>query len=304
MLSAEICGSDGGEVLESFAPTKFSLRVLAEGPPRPGANPCLDWSRDGTLYVAENAPDGTSGIVAWDVARGTARTVALNLPAPRLHFLAAGSGDLLLLGYSPTTDKPGQAGIVKKGFLQPAFPSGPAVFGALASERVFLGDWRSAVCLTTEGKRLWRLKGKSLNLGATGTVVTLDRKKLALYDPLTYDPRKTWSLPNKSGVPYAVRRRALVIEEQTLTAVFADHVIERRLSRGADPIASPSLRHVVQVAKDDAMPVIDVRTGETVTIALPPALTQMRTLGVSWSPSGRRLALAAGTGELYLLEGE
>src|SRR5207247_586603 len=65
VLEAEEHGVDGGEVLESFAPRSFELRVLDSGPPRAGANPRLAWRRDGReLYVAEQAPDETAGIIA------------------------------------------------------------------------------------------------------------------------------------------------------------------------------------------------------------------------------------------------
>jgi hypothetical protein len=306
VLSAEECGADGGEVLESFAPTKFTLRVLAEGPPRPGASPCLDWSRDGTLYVGESAPDGTSGIVAWDVTRGKARAVALDLPAARLLFIVAGPGETLLVAYRPRNERPWFA-LVKKGSLQPPLdPSFYSCDGAFFSGRVMLGNGRKVVCFDGEGKRVWRLKGNKLHLGPTGTVAALDGEKLALLEPLSKEPRNTWSVPNKEGLPVAVRRRALVLEVgRTLTAVFADHIIRRVLPLPFRSIPSPSLRHVVQLA--DRMPVIDFRTGETQSVSLPPALADMRSHapgGASWSPSGRRLALAAWTGELYLLEGE
>ena len=301
MLSAEICGSDGGEVLESFAPTKFSLRVLAEGPPRPGANPCLDWSRDGTLYVAESAPDGTSGVVAWDVVRERARAVALNISASKVEFLVAGSGEPLLLGYRPAYDRPTQVAFVKRGFLQPALePSFSSKRAAFWPDRVFLCDRRSVLSRASDGDGVWKLRGRQVDLGATGTVAILDRKKLALFDPLAKTARKTWDIPNKHGSVTAVRRRALVQDEPTIIAVFDDHVIERSL----DPlhsVPSPSLRHVAQFTSPTSFVLTEVRTGEAQTIPCPPDIVEVN---MSWSPSGRRLALAAATGELYLLEGE
>jgi hypothetical protein len=323
VLSAEQCGADGGEVLESFAPTKFTLRVLAEGPARPGAVPRLDWSRDGKLYVAEHAPDGTSGIVAWDVARGRAHAVALNLPLARIEFLVAGSGEPLLLGYG---DKDRiQAAFVKKGFLQPSLdPSFDPSAAALWPDRVFLCDGQTVVCRTEDDERIWKLRArKTMSLGTMGNVVTLDRKTLALYDPLAKEPRKTWGFANKRGTPYAVRRRALVVEGRCLAGVFSDHVVEREVRDSASrPFPSPSLRHLVHMGSNDSLLVTDMRTGETETIELPPAFHEASRLrrwipdrpsrpgelvehfSVSWSPSGRKVALAAVTGELYLLEGE
>ncbi len=302
MLTAEELGADGGEVLESFAPTSFTVRALDTGPAREGASPSLAWGRSGkTLFVCECAPDETSGVVAWNVESLRARPVALNLPVAG-DLLAAGIGDTFLLGFpDPNAGQPTVA-LVQRGHLQPQLEAEITVdAAALLGEHVLVVQSRLITARTFRGAVRWSMVGTGITLGDTGSFVMRERDRLEFYDPFVNSPRRVISVPDRPMDVHVVRRRALLRDARSLVMVGED-LLERVLDSRAGHVAavSPSARQAAFLGRRDASPlIVDLRTGQDWAFEVGPPINACR-----WSPSGRRLAVACGGGQLFLLEGQ
>jgi hypothetical protein len=307
VLEAEELGVDGGEVLESFAPTKFEMRTLDASPPRPGAYPRLAWSRDGrTLHVAENAPDRTSGIVSWDVARGRARTVAVNLAARYLSLLVVEGDERVLLGFRDlANDGRPTVAFVKRGLLQPPLVSDHAVArAALGAGRVMTSDGTTVRAFNPPARKpVWEIGGDQAALDLIGTVATANGRRIAAFEPFGRKPRRTYRLPDNDARIHIARRR-IVARSKPKTVVFAgDEVIEWRSSAAswdARATFAPSARHVALEGTEARVSIVDIRTADEARFELGSDPVGVE---VAWSPSGRTLAVAKSTGELFLLEG-
>lgn len=309
VLEAEECGSDGGEVLESFAPSSFTIRSLDAGPSRPGAHPKLAWSPDGgELYVAEHAPDGTAGIVAWNLepglARPRARAIALNLPARHVLGLVVDRTGRVLLSFRDRGEP--TIAFVERGFLQPPFVTDHPVFeAALAHGHVFTSDRETVRAFAPGTKKLaWEVAARQVALDPTGTVATFDGARVELRDPLARAPRRSYPIADTQARLHVARRRALVRTPDRAILLAGDEAIERALPPGRRPddvILAPSGRHVASLAfGPGTVTIVDLRTGaEDGKFSVGAAVGTT----AAWSPSGRTLAVARMTGELILLEG-